>query len=472
MTTEIVTYSAMPLDDRTRYAQTIAGAASMLPNGIRAGGPDQIAANAFLIMETGAMLDLHPVAALSSVNIIEGKPALSADLMVSVVRNAGHKVRVSEEGSVEGGDYKATVTVVRSDDPDYPVTSVWTPHRAARAGLCRYEQDESGVWRVVAQSSKGYPLPWQQYTEALCKARAKSEACRDGAGDSLNGARYTPEELGAEVDSAGDPIVTTLGAADPEPAETKPSALPKATKRATVGKQGTRRRKAAEKPADEAQAAPEQPAEDVVDAEVVDDAEAQLARDGYVEPETLDAVASERAEREAMAAEQTRQVTEREAIIATAEQVDRDDEEAVKAWNAEHGKATGHYLTSTAELARRREQAEAPEQDAPVFVDEQTGDVYDSQADLDAAIKARVQAKQAERAEQPQQVTVEVSAAGDYDAITEADPTNYMARAAAAVTVEQTRQVWIDAQADTANPMTTELRMAIVNRKAEIEAAG
>lgn len=471
MTTEIVTYSAMPLDDRTRYAQTIAGAASMLPNGIRAGGPDQIAANAFLIMETGAMLDLHPVAALSSVNIIEGKPALSADLMVSVVRNAGHKVRVSEEGSVEGGDYKATVTVVRSDDPDYPVTSVWTPHRAARAGLCKYEQNpKSGVWEVTALSSKGYPLPWQAYTEALCKARAKSEACRDGAGDSLNGARYTPEELGAEVDSAGDPIVTTLGAADPEPVEEKPSALPKATKRATVGKQGTRRRKAADKPAEEPQAAPEQPADDVVDAEVVDDAEAQLARDGYVEPETLDALASERAERSAMAAEQTRQVTEREAIIATAEQVDRDDEEAVKAWNAEHGKATGHYLTSTAELARRRERAEAPEQDAPAFVDEQTGDVYDSQADLDAAIKARVQAKQAERDEQPQQVAVEIS--GEYDVATAEEPKNYMRRAMAATTVEQTRQVWIDAQADTDNPMTTELRMAIVNRKAEIEAAG
>lgn len=261
-------------------------------------------------------------------------------------------------------------------------------------------------------------------------------------------------------------------AAEAPQAAPEPTALPTATKRATVGKQGTRRRKAADKPADEAQAAPEQPAEDVVDAEVVDDAEAQLARDGYVEPETLDAIASERAEREAMAAEQTRQVTEREAIIATAEQVDRDDEEAVKAWNAEHGKATGHYLTSTAELARRREQTAAPEaeQDAPVFVDEQTGDVYDSQADLDAAIKARVQAKQAERDEQPQQVAVEIS--GEYDVATAEEPTNYMRRAMAATTVEQTRQVWIDAQADTANPMTTELRMAIVNRKAEIEAAG
>lgn len=475
MTTDIVTYSAMPLDDRTRYANTIAGAASMLPNGIRAGGPDQIAANAFLIMETGAMLDLHPVAALSSVNIIEGKPALSADLMVSVVRNAGHKVRVSEEGSVEGGDYKATVTVVRGDDPDYPVTSVWTPHRAARAGLCKYARDErTGVWSVTALSKNNAPLPWQAYTEALCKARAKSEACRDGAGDSLNGARYTPEELGADVDAAGDPIITSLGAVEPTQAEEAPAALPKATKRATVGKQGTRRRKAADKPAEEPQAAPEQPAEDVVDAEVVDDAEAQLARDGYVEPETLDALASERSEREAMAAEQTRQVTDREAIIATAEQVDRDDEAAVAAWNAEHGKSTGHYLTSTAELARRREAMDAPapeaEQDAPLFVDEQSGDVYNSQADLDAAIKARVQAKQAERDEQPQQVAVEIS--GDYDLATAEEPTNYMRRAMAATTVEQTRQVWIDAQADTANPMTTELRMAIVNRKAEIEAAG
>ena len=489
MTTEVVTYEALPLAERMSYANTVSVAAAMLPSGIRGATPDVTAANAFLIMETGAMLDLHPIAALSSVNIIEGKPALSADLMVSVVRNAGHTVRISEEGTIEGGDYKATVTVIRGDDPDYPVTSVWTPQRAARAGLCQYAIDSStGQWAVSATSQKGHPLPWQQYTEALCKARAKSEACRDGAGDSLNGARYTPEELGAQVDAAGDPIITTLGAEEAAE-EPKPSAMPPATKRATVGKQGKRRTSAA-KAAEAAHEA--KPADDIVDAEVVEEpapkqdaedaAEAQLAADGHVDAAVLDAVAEERAERERMAAEQTRLVTEREAILKTAEQVDRADEAAVKAWNAEHGKATGHYLTSDAELERQRAKAEPapeveqpaePQPEAPMFVDKATGDVYESQQQLDDAVRARLQAEI--NADMAEQVTVEIAAAPareNYDEVTAAEPKNYLRRIAAAVTVDQTKHVWVDAQSDTENPMTTDLRVAIVNRKSEIEAQG
>lgn len=476
MTTELVTYEAMPLDDRVRYARHVADAATMLPNGLRVG---EVAANTFLIMETGAMLDLHPIAALSSVNIIEGKPALSADLMVSVVRNAGHKVRISEEGSVETGDYKATVTVIRADDPDYPVTSVWTPHRAARAGLCSYTRDEAaGIWRVVALSKNSAPLPWQNYTEALCKARAKAEACRDGAGDALNGARYTPEELGAEVDAAGDPIITTLGADEQPAEEEKPSALPKATKRATVGKQGTRRRKAAEKPAEEPQEAAAAPAEDIVDAEVVEDAPTpETPAEEPPAPEQADPEAEERAERAKIAAEQERQVTERERIIASADTVDRDDEAAVAAWNAEHGKATGHYLTSTAEAQRTRDAMNgAPDEptddgdDMPEFVDSKTGDVYDSQAEMDAAIRARVQANIT--ADAGQVVGTLEAEAGGFDALVQAEPTNYAAQVEAAQTVEQTKDVWMRAQADTENPMSQDLKMAIVNRKAAIEAAG
>lgn len=484
MSNEIVTYAEMPLDERKTYAYTVAQAASMLPNGIRAGGPEQVAANAFLIMETGSMLDLHPIAALSSVNIIEGKPSLGADLMVTVARKSGHTVRVTEEGSVEGGDYKATVELIRKDDPEHPVTSVWTPQRAARAGLCKYELDAAtGQWRVIALSRNDTPLPWQLYTEALCKARAKSECIRDGASDSLNGARYTPEELGAQVDAVGNPIITSLGEAEmAKPAESEtPTALPPRTRRATNGTQGTRRGKRvkAEPVAEEAPempaAPPVAPEADVVDAEV---AEEQKAPETPAQaPEPVAEVDPERAEREREAEEQTRIASEREARIATADAVDRDDEAAVAAWNAEHGKATGRYLTSTAEMQRQAEKVAAPteapapaEAPEPEYLDRKTGTVYDTQAELDAAIRARVQANIATDAGQ---VVATVAATGpSFDDVVAAKPTDYRAQLAVATTIENVKAIWAAAQADTENPMSNDLKMDILAVKGKIEAAG
>lgn len=462
MTTEVVTYQAMPLPERQNYAVQVAAAARMLPNGIRGTNPDETAAQAFLIMETGAMLGLHPIAALSSVNIIEGKPAMSADLMVSLARAAGHQVRITEDGTVEGGDYKATVTIIRNDDPDHPVSSTWTPHRAARAGLCTYEQ-QGNVWRVTSTSQNGAPLPWQRYTEALCKARAKSEAARDGVGDVLNGIRYTPEELGADVDALGNPIITSLGEVETVDQKPAPSALPPATKRATKGRQGARRKKAepeAAPAAEEAQA----PVADEKSAEVIEDAVLADEPTPQEEAPAPTAEDDERQARAAMAAEQERMVSERERVIATAEQVDRSDEAAVAAWNAEHGKATGHFITSDTERAAQAAKLAEPQasaDDATQYVDKQTGDVYESQDALDAAIKARVEAKRAAR-EQEQAA----GAPSAYDVATSEEPDNYERRARAASTEAELKAVWDDATK--VGAMTADLGMLIVQRKGEV----
>lgn len=455
---EVTLYQEMTLDDRKSYAFNIGMAARMLPSGIRGTSPEETAAQAFLIMETGSMLGLHPIAALSSVNIIEGKPAMSADLMVSVARAAGHTVRISETGTVEGGDYAATVTVIRRDDPDNPISSTWSPKRAARAGLCRYEQERDGSWTVRAASQKGKPLPWQLYTEALCKARAKSEAVRDAASDNLNGVRYTPEELGADVDAHGELVAGSVAEAPTPAASPEPAALPPATKRATKGRQGTRRKKA------EAEA----PAEVVVE-EVAEVVAQETAPSPAPVPEPAAApVDDERTERARMAAEQERQVSERERIIATAADVDRADEAAVAAWNAEHGRATGHLLTSDAERAARAGEsapADVPAAlDIPEFVDGITGDVYPTQEALDAAVRARVEAKRAARSEEP----AAAPQASAYEVATQEEPENFQRRAEAATASDELRQVWEQAQA--AGAMTTDLSVLIINRKSEVEA--
>lgn len=435
MTTDIVLYQEMPLAERTSYAHTIARAATLLPNGLRAGNADETAARAFLIMETGAMLGLHPIAALSSVNIIEGKPAMSADLMVATVRAAGHKVSIREEGSVESGDYKAIVTLTRSDDPENPTVSTWTPHRAARAGLCRYEE-QGGVWKVTARSQQDRALPWENYTEALCKARAKSEAMRDGGSDVLNGVRYTPEELGAEVDASGE-VVGTITAASEEPAA--PSALPPAAKRAAKGTQGTKRATAAVTRVEETPAAPEEPQESAeeVEAEIVDD-----------EPPAVSEAPSEPQE---------------------APTLMPDAPGSARAEDAQDGESEVDYQW------RKAREREAAERQAEIAATEivatgsgPKGEVTITREQEDAQIKARLEEKRAARAAAESAPVAD----GEPDAFTAAlieEPENFARQIELADTLEQAKSVWDRATA--AGAMTSELRLAVVKRKAKIESA-
>src|SRR5690606_3978016 len=73
---------------------------------------------------------------------------------------------------------------------------VWTMERAERAGLAGKDV-------------------WKKYGEAMCKARAISEVCREGAEDALMGVHYTPEELSVEVTEGGEAIAVPEAAAEP-----------------------------------------------------------------------------------------------------------------------------------------------------------------------------------------------------------------------------------------------------------------
>ncbi|MBO1739699.1 hypothetical protein [Leifsonia sp. TF02-11] len=194
----LVAYSDASLSERQRYAQTLAAGGDLIPKGLWAQvrQPDGAVLNqpspgkVLLVMETGDMLGIHPVAAMQGVHIIEGKATLSPALMSAVVRKAGHRLRVRTTGSIAAGDFAATASLTRSDDPEFTYEATWTPERATRAGLMGKDV-------------------WKKYAEAMCKARAISEVCREGAEDALMGVHYTPEELDLPVreDGAADPDV-------------------------------------------------------------------------------------------------------------------------------------------------------------------------------------------------------------------------------------------------------------------------
>lgn len=190
-------------------------------------------ANALVAIEYGTVLDIHPLSAMNLIHVIEGKPTQAAELMRSSTMRAGHKFRIIERSSE-----RATVQIVRADDPEYPVTVTYTIADAIRAGLRdrhfqkwgnssggkSFLEDEwfvadDGPERITAQYLVDAGAPewvlkqgpmkmkkkdnWWKDPTAMLFARATSGAVRAICPEVLMGVSYTAEELGAAVDEDG-----------------------------------------------------------------------------------------------------------------------------------------------------------------------------------------------------------------------------------------------------------------------------
>lgn len=179
---EIVRAEGNTLSNKIQYAQAMAGS-SLLPRQYQ-----KQPANLLFALEYAEALGVSPIHAITSIHVIEGKPSASADLIASLVRKAGHKLRVT------GDAQTCTAVLIRQDDPDFEFTATWTLAQASTAGL----------------TGKGV---WKSYPSAMLRARAITEVCRMGAPDALYGVIYTPEELGADVNEEGSPV--DLGEQEP-----------------------------------------------------------------------------------------------------------------------------------------------------------------------------------------------------------------------------------------------------------------
>ena len=141
-------------------------------------------ANLLFAMEYADAIGVHPMTAVQSIHVIDGKPSASAQLIAGLGRRAGHIVRVKFDRKT----MTATAEVIRKDDPDYTFQSVWDMERARSANL---------TGKAV----------WKQYPDAMLKARAITEVARDAFPEALFGVAYTAEELGADrTDEYGAPI--------------------------------------------------------------------------------------------------------------------------------------------------------------------------------------------------------------------------------------------------------------------------
>ncbi|CRK56955.1 hypothetical protein [Alloactinosynnema sp. L-07] len=183
--------TADALDTAEGYAERLSKSV-LLPGNYR-----RQPANILWAVEFGRMLNIPTMAAITGVNVIEGKPTASASLIGYLVRRAGHRLRIRGGSSFNDPAY---AEIIRTDDPDFVFRSDWTIHRAVESQLVRLING-----KPIARSKEGKALPWERYTPALLKARTLTEVARDACQDVLFGLHYTPEELGAEVDQDGIP---------------------------------------------------------------------------------------------------------------------------------------------------------------------------------------------------------------------------------------------------------------------------
>lgn len=112
----------------------------------------------------GREIGLGPMAALKHVYIVDGRPDLSAELQLALVRRAGHTV----EG--EATPDRATVTGTRRDTGE-TMKVEWTLETALQAGLI--DKIEDG--KPIKRSSNGRRMPWENYPQSMLWARAVTQ---------------------------------------------------------------------------------------------------------------------------------------------------------------------------------------------------------------------------------------------------------------------------------------------------------
>ncbi len=132
---------------------------------------------AMMIAMKARELGVQPLLGLSHINIIGGKPVISAELMRAMIFS---HVPTAEMVFTERTNEKVTVKARRSKDQEWSFFT-FTIEDAKQAGLMRNQV-------------------WSKYPRSMLTARATSEMARSMFADALSGCTYTPEEMGAVID--------------------------------------------------------------------------------------------------------------------------------------------------------------------------------------------------------------------------------------------------------------------------------
>lgn len=163
---------------------------------------DQPAAVAAAIL-AGREMGIGPMTALQHLYVVEGRPAMSAQLMRALVMSAGHTLRVVESTSA-----RCVVTGRRRGETADREPVVWSGEEVRRAGLANRPT-------------------WQRYPRQMLLARATAELCRVVFPDVLGGMSYAVEEAADMPDDDG---ADATPAPPPRTVRRKPVAAPDAAR--------------------------------------------------------------------------------------------------------------------------------------------------------------------------------------------------------------------------------------------------
>jgi hypothetical protein len=152
------------LAEQMDYARAVS-VANLLPQAYR-GKPADI----MLAMGLGQAMGLSPAESLYRIDVIQGKPTASAELIAANVRKAGHKLRVT------GDDESATAVIIRADDPEFEFKVTRDRAWAQAMGLTSKDN---------YKKQPGTMLQW----------RAITAAARLACPEALYGVAYTPDEM-------------------------------------------------------------------------------------------------------------------------------------------------------------------------------------------------------------------------------------------------------------------------------------
>lgn len=131
-------------------------------------------ADIFVAVTLGQSVGISPIQSLSEINVIKGKPTMSASLIAAQVRKAGHKLRI-EVNETPGQEY-ATCTIIRRDDPDHPFIS---------------KRDRAWAQRMGLLNNSNYI----KQPATMLKKRAITDCARDACSEALCGINYTSDEM-------------------------------------------------------------------------------------------------------------------------------------------------------------------------------------------------------------------------------------------------------------------------------------
>lgn len=189
---------ALGLSEQMQWAQAVSKA-GILPDAYRGRPADVLVAVGF-----GQSMGLSPAESLYRINVVKGKPTMSAELIGAQVRKAGHKLRISKDEKRQS----VTATIVRRDDPDYPISVTRDKAWAEAMNLTGKGNYQSQLMTM---------LTW----------RAITAAAREACPEALFGVVYSPDEMhdfdnSVTVEEVSEREPNTSVQTETEPSETVP----------------------------------------------------------------------------------------------------------------------------------------------------------------------------------------------------------------------------------------------------------